>query len=510
MNSTYINDTTYLVAGGTSMASPQVAGGAALISQQYKALHSGTPPQADVLKTILMNGAMDIGNTGPDYTYGFGCLDIYRSLAILNNNRYSTNTIASGAQQTSTITVPSGTAQLKVMLYWQDALGNPTVLNQLVNDLDLSVTEPSNTLHLPLTLDTTAANVTLNAAERADHINNAEQVTINSPAAGTYTVTVNGYNVPSGMQRYVLDYDFIPTGVQLMYPLKDAMVANGDDLRVYWDASPDPNPLTLEFSSNNGSSWTTISSTIGSASRSYTVPAATFSGINSEQCLMRITRNTTGLQYTTGAFVISTKPVLTQSGTQCPGYINLQWTGVTNNTGYVILQKKGAYLQPIDTTVINATSYSISGLSPDSTYYVAVQPLVNGKPGFRTLATRRQPNDGTCAGNFSNGDLILHRITSPTTGRVGTSTTLTTNSTLTVEVYNADDITATDYNVSYRINGGTWVSQHFNAGGDAITAASMKSVSLTGLNLATAGTYVLDVAVTNNAIADPYATKRQP
>ena len=271
----------YLSAGGTSMASPMVAGAALLLEQRYKQLHSNTNANGDLIKTLLMNGAMDMGNPGPDFTFGFGMMDMYRSLQMLDSNHYTTNNITNNAQQITTINVPANTAQLKVMLYWHDVPASTLSAKQLVNDLDLQVTDPLSVLHLPMILDTFHSNVNNNAVEGPDHLNNVEQVTINAPAAGSYTVNVKGFSVPSGNQHYVLAYDFILTGVQLTYPTKDAVINANNNLLVYWDASTDSHPLTLEISTNNGSSWTVIDNNIPATQRVYTMTAP---NVNSDEC----------------------------------------------------------------------------------------------------------------------------------------------------------------------------------------------------------------------------------
>ena len=79
-----IDFNSYLVASGTSMASPQVAGALGLLSQRYKQLHANTDPRSDVLKTLILNGTTDIGNPGPDYRFGFGFLE---SLPFLTDTR---------------------------------------------------------------------------------------------------------------------------------------------------------------------------------------------------------------------------------------------------------------------------------------------------------------------------------------------------------------------------------------------------------------------------------------
>src|SRR5690606_12534188 len=133
-------------------------------------------------------------------------------------------TVSNGGQQTMNIVVPPNTAQLKVMLYWHDVPASPLSASQLINDLDLTVAEPSSTIHKPLVLDTIPANILNNAVEGDDRINNIEQVTINNPAPGSYTLTVKGFNVPSATQAYVLAYDFVPEGVRITHPYEEEAV----------------------------------------------------------------------------------------------------------------------------------------------------------------------------------------------------------------------------------------------------------------------------------------------
>jgi hypothetical protein len=75
-------------------------------------------------------------------------------------------------------------------------------------------------VHLPQLLNTTPANVNLPATTGADHVNNIEQVVIDNPAAGTYTLSVTGTTIPFGGQHeYFLAFDPIPVSTELTYPI---------------------------------------------------------------------------------------------------------------------------------------------------------------------------------------------------------------------------------------------------------------------------------------------------
>jgi hypothetical protein len=481
----------YLTSGGTSMACPEVTGALALMTERYKQMHSNSYPNADVLKTLMLNGTVDIGNPGPDYRYGFGIMNLYRSLQMMDNNRYYVNNISNGGQQTNSIIVPPNTAQLKVMLCWHDAPGNPLSATQLINDLDLVVTEPSGSSHLPLVLDPAPEKMNNNATEGADHRNNCEQVVIKNPTPGNYTVSVDGYDLPAGIQDYVIAYDFVPAGISITYPTTRAQVKANDSLRTYWDASDNGNSLALEYTIDNGNNWIVINNNIPAERRFYTwfVPG----NINSGECKMRLTRNNTSEAFTTGDFAMTVQPVANLTPVQCPGYIRFNWTPIPNATGYRIYRKVGPQMKEVATTLTH-NEYTLAGLAFDSLYYIAVAPVVNGITGYRSKAIKRMPNDGNCEGDISDGDLMVERIASPVSGRKFTSGELSNSETVTVVIRNLDDAPSNHYEVSYSFNNGPWQSQVSN---DPIAARSVRFVDLADFDFSAVGDYNLRIAIRN-------------
>ena len=485
----------YTWAAGTSMAAPQVSGGLALLTQHYKHLHGGTSPAADILKAITLNGTMDLGTPGPDFSYGFGAMDLYRSLQMLDNNAYYTGTINNSETQNVTITVPAGTAQIKVMLYWHDKPANTAATTQLVNDLDLAVIDPSATVRLPLVCDPTPANVTAPATEREDHLNTAEQVTINNPTAGTYTIRVKGYNVPFAAQRYVVAYDIIPTGTRLTYPLGGEQLSNVDSIRVFWNTASTDSTFKVEFSSNNGSSWTTLAAALpGTARYCPMMPA----GINSGNCRVRVTKNGTGETQTSGRFAISDTMTRALDTAQCPGYVNIHWKPVPNATAYELLAKKGNYLQVVGTT--SDTTYSFVGMSTTEKSYVAVQPIINGIRGYRSKALIRIANTGTCSHPSSTGDLAIDFVTTSRSGRKHTSGELTDNESFSLRLRNRYALPCSNFIVVYSMNGSAWDTIET---APTIGAHSIGGAAVTPIDLSAPGTYNFTAAIVNLAVPDP-------
>jgi subtilisin family serine protease len=178
--------------GGTSMATPLTAGATALIRQWYVE-KAGVTPRASLLKATLINGAaaMDSGLSWKDT--GWGRVDINNSLyghafKFVNEEK----ALKTGDSQSYAYTVKAG-QPLKATLVWTDYPANPSANKTLVNDLDLVVNGPSGEV---------LGNRMLAAG--ADRTNNVENVAIAAPQDGTYTVTVKGYNVPQGPQRFAL------------------------------------------------------------------------------------------------------------------------------------------------------------------------------------------------------------------------------------------------------------------------------------------------------------------
>ncbi|SHG41126.1 LamG-like jellyroll fold domain-containing protein [Pedobacter caeni] len=269
-------DMTIEGSGGTSYAAPKVSGIFAMLHQAYKAeTQAATAPSA-LIKAILLNTADDIYNPGIDFKTGFGRPNVRRAFKTIQGRNFSTGQLANGESKNTTIDVPAGTSQVRIMLYWHDYEATPGAAKSLVNDLDLSVTDPSANTFLPWGLDTAANAVSLNSlpTRKVDHINNVEQVTIDNPVAGTYTLNLNGSLIPQGPQEYYIVYEFVKDEVLMAYPLGGESMGPGKSEYIRWDAYGVPGTFNLDYSADNGTTWTSIASNIAASKRQFkwTVP----------------------------------------------------------------------------------------------------------------------------------------------------------------------------------------------------------------------------------------------
>ncbi len=280
---------------GTSFSAPQVTGGLALLYEHYRNLHNGNDPDAALMKAILCNTAEDIGNPGPDYTHGYGKMNLRRAKELLDNQHYFSGTLEDGESTTFSINVPPNTHEMKIMLYWADTSASVIVGKDLVNDLDLRVIRQSNSnVYLPYILDPNEADS--DAFPNVDRFNNIEQVVVNNPPTDTYSISINAHKVPFGVQNFHIVYEFVQPGVTLISPVPEELIRGGGSTNFYieWDYyGNDNNTFSIEYSPDEGSNWVVLCDSVDSESRIYRWQKSMLTDLNTSQALIKISRNNT-------------------------------------------------------------------------------------------------------------------------------------------------------------------------------------------------------------------------
>jgi hypothetical protein len=206
----------YARAQGTSMSTPVVTGIAGILTQQYRNTF-GKTPSAALLKTLLIAGADDLGNAGPDYTYGFGLADAKASADLIRDDngtgsRIRTGSVTAGQEIDFPITLAAA-QRLRVVLGWFDPEvlltpesedDDPLADKTLVNDLDVRVVDPTGTTVLPYVLNKSTPDAV--ATRGVNHTDTTEEVEIANAVAGTYHVIVKGAigDARSSSQDFVL------------------------------------------------------------------------------------------------------------------------------------------------------------------------------------------------------------------------------------------------------------------------------------------------------------------
>ena len=173
---------------GTSMATPNTAG-AAMIREYLEEIALAILKGALVKRYSL--GAQDVGARDiPHMVEGWGRVNLRNSLAppdgqgVWVDDRSLLS--ATGNSKTYDFEIDSGGDQFKAVLAWSDEYASTWSSTQLVNNLDLIITDPNGQTYL----GNDFANGRSTTGGSADSLNNVEVVLIDSAIIGTWTVEV--------------------------------------------------------------------------------------------------------------------------------------------------------------------------------------------------------------------------------------------------------------------------------------------------------------------------------
>lgn len=370
----------YSTVGSSSSAA--LVSGLALILQQAFQLKNGSMPEATLIKGILMNSADDIGSAGIDFLSGYGSVNADKALEAINSDLYLSGSIADGQTETLTIEVPANAKNLKVLLLWNDPAATTNAAAALVNDLDLTLKHQSGgDTWLPWVLNSYPHKDSLSQLpeRKQDHLNNVEQVTLTSPAAGTYEIDINGFDIVDGPQKFYIVYQWqeqdafkwtFPSG-------SDNMPYNGERVSFFrWENTFEGQTGTLEYTLDDGASWLPISDNVD-LSKGY------FSWTAPNIYATAKARMTIGAQeYITDNFTIS-RPLKVSVGFNCADSVMLFWNKFENTSPFVLYTLGEKYMEPLLETTDTAVVLDKSEY-PYTLYSVAPK-IEDNKTGLRNL-----------------------------------------------------------------------------------------------------------------------------
>jgi hypothetical protein len=202
---------------GTSAAAPVVAGATTLMIERWLENHSSSTLPSTI-KAVLIETCKDLGNTGPDFKFGYGNINITRAINLIDSNLYNKTIHESYLTEINNsvyynLSVPLNQSEIKITLVWDDYAADIGSSKTLVNDLDLIVKSPNGTIFYPWTLDPNNPSISA-VRNKSDHINNVEQVYVNTSdyeiLNGTWTIEIDGSIVTSN-QTYSLVTNYLNT-----------------------------------------------------------------------------------------------------------------------------------------------------------------------------------------------------------------------------------------------------------------------------------------------------------
>jgi hypothetical protein len=368
---------------GTSNSTAIATGIITLMKQHYKTLNN-TSLSNSLTKAILINSAKDLGKKGPDFTYGYGNINADKSLKTISENRFIAGNLTSGQNKSHIITLPLKAKNLKITLVWNDL---PAAINSnisLVNDLDLEVFSADNTTFLPWILNPDAPDQ--QAIRGKDKINNIEQVTIENPASGSYTINVMGAYVSNTAQEYSIAYEYeLENQFEWNYPVaNNNFPYDGKTISPFnWNSSFSGVAGQLSISYNNGQTWEIIADNINldNGQVTYTPAEKKFS-----KAKLKMTIANT--DYISDQFTISYDLNISTS-LVCDGTTEINWDKPADVASFNIYQLTGDHLEFKEQTTNTTYAYT------DGKTYT-ISPVFDSKEGIKSESTLPYTQNSNC------------------------------------------------------------------------------------------------------------------
>jgi hypothetical protein len=281
--------TLYGWSSGTSHSTPAVAGGAALVYQDF--LNKSLPaPSPAMVKAALMNSAAYMTGVGandtlPSNNQGMGRMDLGRAFDGEARIRVDQTQVLGATGQTFQVTgsVANTGKPFRVTLAWTDAPG-PTTGAPWVNNLDLEVTINGTTFKGNVFSGANSA-----SGGTADGKNNVESVFLPAGTSGSFTITVRGTNiagdgVPGNADTTDQDFALLVYNANSGTPTSPAIGVSPSSLSftaTAGGANPASQSLsitntgggTLTWSASGNTTWLGISPASGTAPSAVTVSA---------------------------------------------------------------------------------------------------------------------------------------------------------------------------------------------------------------------------------------------
>jgi len=364
---------------GSSGAAALVSGTALLLQQTYQQQHSGNPSPAALVKAILLNTAGESGSKGIDFSSGYGSLDTWRAVKEMQTAHYFTGTLAQGEEQSFLLSLASDSRSLKILLCWTDPPASPNAAMALVNDLDISLTHAaSGKTWLPWVLNSTPDKDSLIGlpVRRRDSLNNEEQITLDTAAAGDYIIRVRGTKMGQGPQTFFVVYQCdSAVSFRWMYPTATDNLLPAESNILRWQTNLS-SPAMLEYQLIGEGNWR-----MAQTQPAQPLPVPSQSAQDhylswlppdtTALVLLRLTTN--GQAFISDTFTLSPR-LITGVGFSCPDSFLLYWN--KNPAGaYAFYHLGDRYLQLQD--VLKDTSLILSTSSAVSDWY-AIAPLLPG------------------------------------------------------------------------------------------------------------------------------------
>lgn len=230
---------------GTSEAAAICSGSVAVIQNALEI--EGYENRAETVKAILVAGAKDIGQVGPDFQTGFGSIDLYNSLLILKNKAIIQSEIKSNDILEFNFNATTY-SNYNIVLSWLDPPAEINNNKALINDLDIEIEDEQGNIYFPYVLKhlPSQLNNFKEASTGRDSLNNLEQVVLD--IEGKITIRVISKDLLNGSQKFSIAFsnNCYDCGY-FKFPYNGAHIQSDSKFQVLWSPHPSNKIREMNF-----------------------------------------------------------------------------------------------------------------------------------------------------------------------------------------------------------------------------------------------------------------------
>jgi len=347
------------------------------------------------LKGIACHTADDGGLIGPDPVFGWGLLNTKKAAETITNNGLTAWVSEENLTQGQTFTMnvnSNGTTPLMASITWTDVPGNINTsglpnepIKALINDLDIRITKNTITYY-PWKLTNDFFNGAVRNAD--NNVDNVEQVKIDTPTAGQYTITVTHKgNLVNNNQKYSLVITGISSTFALNSTSEDLVVCSNQNASFTFNytqtgagttnftAAGLPAGATATFtpSSRNSNGLVTMNIT----GLSNVVPGEYYIGITGNNGTETETRLKSLRVYSANfSNAVLTTPPNGQNGLSTS--VVLRWNNDANAESYLVqMSESPSFSSLAISETVTTNEYNALNLNSETIYYWRVIPSNN-------------------------------------------------------------------------------------------------------------------------------------
>lgn len=382
---------------GTSNATAIVSGISSLLQEYYETKSNQLLKNA-TLKAILINSAKDLGNKGPDYTYGYGNVDAYKSLENINNNNIIESVITQDELKAFQITIPQDSKKAKFTLVWDDLPATPGSDVALINNLEIKIKDENNNEYLPYVLDPNSPNT--EASVGIDNLNNIKQIELENLQSGNYIIEILGKEIISNSLNFSIAYSVEANNIfEWNYPAEnDNFPYDGKTISPFkWHTNFTNQTGSLAISFDNGTNWEQINNSVNLKTGQFK-----YTPNNKDFSIAKLKMTINNIDFISPSFIISYDLNLNTT-LACHNTTEMTWDNITSTNGYKIYELRNnemSYKETINQNNYNYTGYNIH----------TVAPIIGTTEGIKSESNLQTEPDSKCYFEFVRSEIANQNI----------------------------------------------------------------------------------------------------